>query len=80
MQSHRLLTGSSYKTKYSRISSYIRKTFLIYDFAPAPYLQYNQNFPQFFNIVASNEFGFNQYLYVWTNNALFHEMSTGWQR
>ncbi len=36
LQSHILLTASSYMTKYLRISSYIRKPFLIYDFATAP--------------------------------------------
>jgi ankyrin repeat protein len=30
------LTASSYMVKYLRISSYIRKTFLIYDFATDP--------------------------------------------
>jgi hypothetical protein len=34
VQSHILLTASSDTTKYLRISSYIRKPFLIYDFAP----------------------------------------------
>ncbi len=36
LQSHIWLTASSYITKYLRISSYIRKPFLIYDFATAP--------------------------------------------
>jgi hypothetical protein len=31
------LTGSSYMTEYLRISSYIRKPFLLYDFATAPF-------------------------------------------
>jgi hypothetical protein len=35
LQSHRWLTASSYMGKYLRISSYIRKPFLIYDFATA---------------------------------------------
>jgi hypothetical protein len=35
LQSHIWLTASSYMTKYLRISSYIRKPFLIYDFATA---------------------------------------------
>ncbi len=35
-QSHIWLTASSYMTKYLRISSYIRKPYLIYDFATAP--------------------------------------------
>jgi hypothetical protein len=30
------ITAASYMTKYLRISSYIRKPFLIYDFAPIP--------------------------------------------
>jgi hypothetical protein len=33
-----LLTTSLYVTKYLRISSYFRKPFLIYDFAPHPFL------------------------------------------
>ncbi len=36
LQSHIWLTASSYMVKYLRISSYIRKPFLIYDFATAP--------------------------------------------
>jgi hypothetical protein len=36
LQSHIWLTASSYMTKYLRISSYIRKPFLIYDFATVP--------------------------------------------
>ncbi len=36
VQSHIWLTASSYMGKNLRISSYIRKPFLIYDFAPAP--------------------------------------------
>ncbi len=36
LQSHTGLTATSYMTKYLRISSYIRKHFLIYDFATAP--------------------------------------------
>ncbi len=36
LQSHIWLTASSYMGKYLRISSYIKKPFLIYDFATAP--------------------------------------------
>ncbi len=36
LQSHKWLTNSSYMGKYLCISSYIRKPFLIYDFATAP--------------------------------------------
>ncbi len=36
LQSNIWLTASSYLGKYLRISSYIRKLFLIYDFATAP--------------------------------------------
>ncbi len=36
LRSHIWLTASSYMTKYLCISSYIRKPFLIYDFATAP--------------------------------------------
>ncbi len=36
LQSHIWLTASSYMGKYLLISSYIRKPFLIYDFATAP--------------------------------------------
>jgi hypothetical protein len=36
LQNHMWLTASSYIGKYLRISSYIRKSFLIYDFATAP--------------------------------------------
>jgi hypothetical protein len=36
LQSHIWLTASSYMGKYLRISSYIRKPFLIYDYATAP--------------------------------------------
>ncbi len=36
LQSHIWLTASSYMGKYLRVSSYIRKPFLIYDFATAP--------------------------------------------
>ncbi len=36
LQNHTWLTASSYMGKYLRISSYIRKPFLIYDFATAP--------------------------------------------
>jgi hypothetical protein len=35
LQSHKL-TASSYMANYLRISSYVRKPFLIYDFATAP--------------------------------------------
>ncbi len=37
VQSHIWLTASSTMTKYLRTSSYIKKTFLIYDFAPDPF-------------------------------------------
>jgi hypothetical protein len=37
LQSHIWLTASSYMVKYLRLSSYIRKPFLIYDFATAPF-------------------------------------------
>jgi hypothetical protein len=37
LQSHIWLTASSYMVIYLRISSYIRKPFLIYDFATAPF-------------------------------------------
>jgi hypothetical protein len=37
LQSHILLTVSLYMVKYLRISSYIRKPFLIYHFATAPF-------------------------------------------
>ncbi len=36
LQSHICLTASSFMTKYLRISLYIRKPFLIYDFATTP--------------------------------------------
>jgi len=36
LQSHIRLTASSYMVKYLRISSYIRKPFLIHNFATAP--------------------------------------------
>jgi len=36
LQSHIWLTASSHMVKYLRISSYIRKLFLIYDFATVP--------------------------------------------
>ncbi len=36
LQNHIWLTASSYMVKYFRISSYIRKPFLIHDFATAP--------------------------------------------
>ncbi len=36
LQSHIWLTAFSYMGKYLRLSSYIRKPFPIYDFAPAP--------------------------------------------
>ncbi len=48
LQSHIWLTASSYMTKYLRISSNIRKPFLIYDFATAPFLIYVENFIFFF--------------------------------
>ncbi len=35
LQSHKWLTASLYMTKYMRISSYIKKTFIVYDFATA---------------------------------------------
>ncbi len=38
LQSRIWITASSYMGKYLRISSYIRKPFLIYDFATAPLL------------------------------------------
>ncbi len=50
VQSHILLTGSSYVTKYLRISSYIRKPFLILYMAlhpvptKFPYTVYKENF------------------------------------
>jgi hypothetical protein len=37
IQSGAVKTASSYMDKYLRISSYIRKPFLIYDFATAPF-------------------------------------------
>jgi len=37
LQSHIWLTASSYMDKYLRISSFIRKPFLIYDFATVPF-------------------------------------------
>ncbi len=37
LQSHIWLTAFSYMTKYLRISSYISKPFLVYDFATAPF-------------------------------------------
>ncbi len=37
LQNHKWLTASSYMGKNLRISSYIRKPFLIYDFAAAPF-------------------------------------------
>ncbi len=37
LQSHICLTAYSYMVKYLRISSYVRKLFLIYDFATAPF-------------------------------------------
>jgi hypothetical protein len=36
LQSHICLTASSYMGKYLRIFSYIRKPFLMYDFATSP--------------------------------------------
>ncbi len=51
LQSHIWLTASSYMTKYLRISSYIRKPFLIYDLATAPFwnfLIYEENVIFFF--------------------------------
>ncbi len=36
VQSHTWLTASSYMVTYLRISSYMKKPFLIYDFAPDP--------------------------------------------
>jgi hypothetical protein len=50
VQSHMLLTASPYMTKYLRISSYIGKPFLIYDFAPDPFwifFIYEENFISF---------------------------------
>ncbi len=38
LQSHIWLSASSYMGKYLRISSYIRKPFLMYDFATAPFI------------------------------------------
>ncbi len=37
LQSHTWLTATSHMVKYLRISPYIRKPFLIYDFATAPF-------------------------------------------
>jgi hypothetical protein len=37
LQSHIKLTASSYMTKHLRISSYVKKPFLTYDFAIAPF-------------------------------------------
>jgi hypothetical protein len=51
LQSHIWLTAFSYMGKYLCISSYIRKPFLIYDFATAPLwisLLYEENFLFFF--------------------------------
>ncbi len=58
VQSHIWLTASSYMVKHLRISSYIRKPFLIYDFAPDPtfefpYIHYEKNFVLFFISVAN---------------------------
>ncbi len=40
LQSHTWLTASSHMVKHLRISSYIRQTFLIYDFTTAPFCIY----------------------------------------
>ncbi len=48
LQSHIWLTASSYMGKYLRISSYIRKPFLIYDFETAPLWIYEENLISFF--------------------------------
>ncbi len=58
-------------TKYLRISSYIRKPFLIYDFATDPlnFLIFEKNFIFFFISVASGEEGYVLNLFVskiWT--------------
>ncbi len=51
VQSHIWLTASSYMVKYLRISSYIGKPFLIYDFAPdPPYTVYQENFVFFLSV------------------------------
>ncbi len=53
LQSHIWLTASSYMIKCLRISSYIRKPFLIYDFATANHLNfliYEKNFVFFFSV------------------------------
>ncbi len=49
LQSHIWLTASSYMGKYLRISSYIRKPFLIYDFATAP-LEFEYKWGKFYFI------------------------------
>ncbi len=53
VQSHIWPTASSYMVKYLRISSYIRKPFLIYDFVPDPFWIplniYEENFLFFFS-------------------------------
>ncbi len=52
-------TASSYMGKYLHISSYIRRPFLIYDFATTPctlnFLIYEENFILFFSSVLNNE-------------------------
>ncbi len=58
LQSHLWLTASSYMGKYLDISSYIRKAFLIYDFATAPlwiFLIYEENLIFFFISVEEGE-------------------------
>jgi hypothetical protein len=53
--SHIWLTASSHMVKYLRISSYIRKSFLIYDFATDQFnfLTYEENFVFFLSLCLS---------------------------
>ncbi len=55
LQSHILLTASSYMIKYLRISSNIRKPFLIYDFVTA-FLIYEESLIFFFISVSLDNF------------------------
>ncbi len=54
LQSHIWLTASSYMGKYLRISSYIRKPFLIYDCSTMNFPIYEENLIFFFISAASS--------------------------
>ena len=67
LQSHIWLTASSYMVKYLRISSYIRRPFLIYDFATSPiwiFLYMRKFFYYFLSVCTNSHFTSSYFAYL----------------